>query len=547
VEARAELEALRARKAQQSQLGGQSPQTNARAELEQLRAQKAQQRPEGNPLRTALEVGGTLLSGAIAEPIAGLAGIGSALFNGSADAGADTVRSVQDALTFEPRTQQAVDFLDEAGEFLSPVADAAEFAGEKLGQGGAAVGGLFGDEEAEAAGYAAAKAAPAAVGALLGVRRLPTNVKNNELQESVPREGHTTESTGKRLDDSGKLVKDKAELKAIRQGFEPSVTAVVKGSSSADKSQMLRMLEVRQQGTTNARFAALNRPEDIPGESLARRLNHIRSVNRDAGKRLDIEAHALRGQQVDFDGITNEFIADLESMGVSMNGVKLNFKGSDIEGVDAAENLISKVVQRMASGKRPDAYDVHRMKRFIDEQVAYGKAGQGLTGNSERIVKKLRHNLDQSLDRAFPEYKKVNDDYAETIDVINEVQSIAGKRYDLSDTAETNAVLGRLSRRMLNNSQGRDLMVRAVDKLDRVSKKHGGGDTDDIVSQVVFFNEMNRRFSQSGRTSFQGEIEKGVSQGPGSVLRDRAANKVAEMAGFSDEKAFGAMRQLLEQ
>jgi hypothetical protein len=70
-----------------------------------------------------LEVAGTVLSSAIAEPIAGLSGIVATLL-GDAASGADTVQLVKDALTFEPKTKAGREQLKAVGEFIAPVGDA---------------------------------------------------------------------------------------------------------------------------------------------------------------------------------------------------------------------------------------------------------------------------------------------------------------------------------------------------------------------------------------------------------------------------------------
>lgn len=80
----------------------------------------------GQDLLGGTEVVGTVLSSAIAEPIAGLSGLVASLFGGT-DTGADTVKLVRDALTFEPRTEAGKAQLKSVGEFVAPV-------GEKLGQ-----------------------------------------------------------------------------------------------------------------------------------------------------------------------------------------------------------------------------------------------------------------------------------------------------------------------------------------------------------------------------------------------------------------------------
>jgi hypothetical protein len=78
------------------------------------------------------EVAGTVLSSAIAEPIAGLSGIVSSLFGG-AKSGAETVDLVRNAITFEPKTKEGKAKLKSLGEFVRPVGEAFEKVESTLG------------------------------------------------------------------------------------------------------------------------------------------------------------------------------------------------------------------------------------------------------------------------------------------------------------------------------------------------------------------------------------------------------------------------------
>ena len=69
------------------------------------------------------EVLGTVVSGAIAEPVAGLTGLVSAAFGG-VDSGVDTVKVVRDAMSFEPRSKAGKAQLKAIGEFVKPLGDA---------------------------------------------------------------------------------------------------------------------------------------------------------------------------------------------------------------------------------------------------------------------------------------------------------------------------------------------------------------------------------------------------------------------------------------
>lgn len=78
--------------------------------------------PQGGGLARVLEPAATLVSGAVAEPVAGLAGIAQAV-NPFADpgAGARAVEATREALTFQPRTQVGQESLQAVGTALEPV------------------------------------------------------------------------------------------------------------------------------------------------------------------------------------------------------------------------------------------------------------------------------------------------------------------------------------------------------------------------------------------------------------------------------------------
>jgi hypothetical protein len=77
----------------------------------------------GEDVLGGAEVLGTVVSSAIAEPIAGLSGLVASAFGG-VDAGVDTVKLVRDAITFEPRSKEGKAQLKAVGEFVKPLGDA---------------------------------------------------------------------------------------------------------------------------------------------------------------------------------------------------------------------------------------------------------------------------------------------------------------------------------------------------------------------------------------------------------------------------------------
>jgi hypothetical protein len=97
-----------------------------------------QQQPErtfGEAVIGGLETAATIGTGAIAEPLAGLAGIRAGL-DPSAPPGtaARAVESTREALTFTPRTQAGKEILADVGEVIAPIGEAFEGLENKLGE-----------------------------------------------------------------------------------------------------------------------------------------------------------------------------------------------------------------------------------------------------------------------------------------------------------------------------------------------------------------------------------------------------------------------------
>lgn len=363
-----------------------------------------------------------------------------------------------------------------------------------------------------------------------------------------------------------KVKTDKVAIDAINQGFDEGVIAAVKGASKADKTQLLKMVDIMEKGKKNALFAVKNRPSDVAGDTLMSRFKSVVVANKAAGKQLNIVANTLKGKQVDSLPAVNSFIDDLDSIGVTLSDdLKPIFAGSDIEGVKGAQNAITQIVNRMKLTKTPDAHDIHRLKRFIDEQVTFGKKVEGLSGRTEGILKNLRRNLDGILDSTFPEYDRVNTIFAETIGAIDSLQDVAGRKLNLSGPNAEKAV-GTLLRRLMSNAQSRVRLLDSVNDIESAAIKHGGLDVpriegvsagkNDLLTQILFVDELDSVFGPVARTSFQGQIDQALKQGVGAATTKSGAidialgavGKVAEKArGINEAGAFKAIKELLKE
>ena len=498
-----------------------------------------------------LEPAQTMITGAIAEPIAGLAGIAQAI-NPFAEPGAGerAVAATREALTFLPRTEEGQAGLEAVGETLAPIGEAFEEAETFLGE-----------KTFEATGSpllaAAAASIPTAATELIGIAAGKGAIKagarksalKTKLAEQIRAGGADKSLSRFIVDGAGKIKTDPFIKEAIKQGFDEGVLAAVKGSTSSDKVKMTQMVKILKKGRENALFAAKNRPSDIAGNSLLERVNHIKRVNVSAGKRLDAVAKSLKGKAVDSSLPVDNFINALDDMGIGIDdNFKPVFAGSIIEDLEGPQNAISRVVKRLAKGGEPDAFDLHRMKKFIDENVTFGKTGEGLGGKTEAVLKSLRRDIDGVLDSSFPKYDKVNTAFSETIGALDSLQSAAGQKLDLFGP-NANKAVGTLLRRLMSNAQSRVNLLDSIDDVERVSKKFGGKFKDDISTQMLFVDELNTRFKPAARTSLQGEIskeiERGIARSTTGTVAEGAGRLAEKVRGISDENAIKSIEQLL--
>jgi len=319
---------------------------------------------------------------------------------------------------------------------------------------------------------------------------------------------------------------------------------------------MNKMVTVMENGKKNELYAMKNRPSDVVGDSLMQRFSIVRKKNQEAGSALDGVAASLKGKPVEFDPIIASFVQKLDEMGIKIRqDLTPDFRGSDIEKVKGAEGAIRNIIARMKDTKVPDGYDVHRLKKFIDEQVTYGKNAKGMSGKVEGLLKGLRHDLDGMLDSKFPAYDKVNSDYANTRGALDALQDVAGK-IDLYGPNAHKAT-GTLIRRLMSNAQSRVALSDAIDGLDSVASKYHVFN-DSIDSQMMFVNALDKRFGPVAETSFQGQIIQGAKKaaeasadptgkGLGDLALDLAGKGYNKLRGVNDERAYKAIRDLLKK
>ena len=492
--------------------------------------------------------------------------------------------------TYAPRTetgQEYVETISEIGEQLTPLAGLAPQMGAlaQTSRSAAQAARAATRAPTEAAGTALAameEAAPQAAQVVRGgVERARRGVE--AVEEGVERgieqvrqarqeeqqkklalfqeEPDSVEIVEERLVNN-QVVPDVEASETIRQGWTPGVIATVKASSPLDKRKMTQSLNIFLEGKKSERFRALNRPSDVVGETILTRVQYLENQNKEAGQKISKVANEdLRGMTVDFAPAIENFENALSKIGVSIefkDGIAVpNLRGSDVQGDKASQRVLKVVLERLTDrepGQMPDAYDVHRLKQYLDTQVSWDqKQKEPLAGKTERVVKELRTELNNILRSKSENYAEANTQYSNTISALDAIQDAVGKKVDFSSENAAKA-FGTALRKILSNYNSRTLMIDAIDKVNEIASQYGMKINDDIINQLIFVNEIDRMFGAVASGTFKGQIEQALKTGL-DIARSSAAEKAMQLSitaaerarGINEENAIKAIKDLLER
>lgn len=412
---------------------------------------------------------------------------------------------------------------------------------------------------AGAAGGAATAGALTAAGVGIGHWLKSRSAFKRQIAEQVE-SGRAVEGSLSRelISKAGKPVSDNAK-EAIKQGFDEGVIRSIMDASPQDRQLMLRSLEILKRARKDADYAVIHRAGEVGGDSLLKRVQYIRTVNKSAGKEIGRVAKTLKGKPVNAGDSIIEFAEKLDEWGVELKrtdkGLIPNFENSQLgPGNRAPLKEIIRQMNRIARSGEPDALDAHQLKQIIDDNVTYGKNVTGMSARVDNALKDLRFGLKTALEESFPEYAKANKTYSETIQVLDDLQDSVGRKLDLSGPRADRA-LGIALRRLMGNMPSGTNLLTSVEEMERVAAKHGGKFDDNLIKLSLFADELETVAPPSSRTTFKSEVGKGVEKGlkeMGSkdatitgLVAEGGKRAVEALEGISEDNALIAIEKLL--
>jgi len=267
-------------------------------------------------------------------------------------------------------------------------------------------------------------------------------------------------------------------------------------------------------------------PFEVVGKPTVSRLKNIDNQVKGYAVQLDKIATGLKGQVVKNNtGIYKAVQDGLDSMGITVNKKGLNFKGSNLEGIGGSGKIIDNVVKRIGEAK--DAFDLHRLKKFIDENVNYGKRVEGISGEAERLLKTWRKAIDDTLDNQFPEYNKVNTKLAERIQPLNNLKDLL-KNADGLDADLLAQKAGILARRITSAAPSNPAIRQILRDIDKFTSTTGK--TLLSVERLQdFYNILNKYYDIAPKTGFQNLVKEGIDSA--GTITGMVGEQVKNLAG----------------
>jgi hypothetical protein len=332
----------------------------------------------------------SMLTGAVAQPVSGLVGLGASLFGG-AEAGAEAVKATQEALTYQPRTEEGREAMKSVGAFVAPIADAitgtSEFLGdtaESLGASPAVSTFMYTLPEAALTVLPAGAGVKAARAAKLEKASEATRVRTEILRTDPDARLSTSTGANWKLDQSGVAVpNDMGRLLVKKEVARPSDAALITNSDIATKTQMRAMTEAFNK-TAKGEVSAS--PSQIIGQNAGRALKEVNDARKKVGGQLDELVKGEKGSvRVDASPALGNFYNKLSEMGIATKPnyntgkFELDFRGSELDYKQfaGARSLLEDGFQMTTGGGPMTLSRVHKMKKQLDNLLDAKKLEQG--------------------------------------------------------------------------------------------------------------------------------------------------------------------------
>ena len=356
----------------------------------------------------------------------------------------------------------------------------------------------------------------------------PTAKPVRKTREQISRNEDSATYT---LDANGKVVRDTNALKLKNTTglTDENIIFIKEGQKSAANTKAFKeMLRGASEGGL--------RPETIVGRTALTRIRAIQKIKSEAGTELnEITRTQLAGQTLKTKPVYEGWVKSLTDRGITMSDDgDLVFTNSRFLKAPKAQKILNDandLVQDLDSNQT-QAVKAHLIKTQLDEILDFGNNSK-ISEEASLLAKTVRHNTDEILDKALPEYKAVNERYNASATALKKLEQALTRRYT-QELAEGNYAaveqrLGTIFRRSESNAPESAVLLENV--LDTAARKLDIPGDDSITIQSHFAAILYKLYPKLIReNSLAGQVAQGqaVASKRFQGLRDFANRPLAK-------------------
>ena len=136
---------------------------------------------------------------------------------------------------------------------------------------------------------------------------------------------------------------------------------------------------------------------------------------------------------------------------------------------------------------------------------------------------------------------------------LDDIQEAVGKKVNF-ESDRAGEAFGTALRKVLSNYASRNTIIDSIDRVETIAKKYGLKIKDDLMTQIIFVNEIDRMFGAVAKGSLKGVFEQGLRKGS-DFARSSAAEKAVMLVGrageavrgINEENAIKAIEEILRR
>lgn len=371
------------------------------------------------------ETAATLGSGMVAEAAGGFGGLISSS-EGGADAGVDTLNKIREDLTYLPRTDEGIAYLDKTAETLEPIAnamtEASEFTGDYAESKGASP---LVSTFAYVLPQAVAEIIPAGIAAKAGrAAKTAKAARQSDRMQTIANKLEdpqvaTNSPLGAnfKLQPDGTAVENTVGKRLLKEDVKEANAALVTNSNKATRTQMEAMRKVWEDQVSGKKaYTPEESPQAIIGNNASRLVGDINKSRKAVWEEMtDLVKGEAGNAVIDVRGAGRAFYDGLAQNGMSIvrtpDGKRIELPPQMRGGAfEPTRKLLEQTLYMLEGRGGNSLKEVHKLKQRIDSLIDLRKMEQGGVDlkDAQALVTELRKALNEAMVTQVSEYGRLN-------------------------------------------------------------------------------------------------------------------------------------------